>query len=593
MISQPLRLFPLLLFLFAINAPTDAQKVSFAHPLDPLTKEEISLASQILKDAGKATGNTRFSNIVLNEPPKAEVLNFKPGDAFRREAFVVTYDYENNKTHEGVVDLRSKTIKSWRDMPGLQPSYLNEDILRVISIVRADPEWQAAMRKRGITDFDNVQIEPWPAGYFAFPEEEGVRLIRGISYYRGDSKLAYARPIEGVIAVTDLNKKRVLKLIDDGVVPVPKAKADLDEKSVGPLREAPKPLQIVQSKGASFEIRGNEIRWQKWRFRYALHPREGLVLYTVGYEDQGKVRSILYRASLSEMVVPYGDPSVGWFFRNAFDEGEASIGHLAQPLEARNDVPENATLLNVAMDTDNGTGEDAPRRIAVFERDGGILWKHVDYLSNHNESRRARQLVLAYIATVGNYEYGFNWVFHQDGTLEMEALLTGVMSTRGVEPLTAANGHLNHSDCWQLVADGVAAPHHQHFFNFRLDFDIDGVSNTVVEQNTEALPPGKNNLYDGAFAMRETPLRREDEAQRQLNLSTQRRWRVINPSVKNDLGQSTGYLLLTGENSIPYAGINSSVRKRAGFINSHLWVTPYDPNEIYAAGYYINQGKGG
>src|SRR5262249_17827773 len=157
--------------------------------------------------------------------------------------------------------------------------------------------------------------------------------------------------------------------------------------------------------------------------------------------------------------------------------------------------------------------------------DGGIFWKHVDYLSNHNESRRARQLVLAYIATVGNYEYGFNWVFHQDGTLEMEALLTGVMSTKGVPPLSAGNSH--HSDFWHLVADGVAAPHHQHFFNFRLDFDVDGTNNTVVEQNTEAVPPGRTNQYNGAFMMREAPLRRESEAQRQLNLATERRWRVI------------------------------------------------------------------
>ena len=53
-----------------------------------------------------------------------------------------------------------------------------------------------------------------------------------------------------------------------------------------------------------------------------MHPREGVVLYRVGYEDDGKLRSILYRASLSEMVVPYGDPAPSWFFRGVFDEGE-------------------------------------------------------------------------------------------------------------------------------------------------------------------------------------------------------------------------------------------------------------------------------
>src|SRR3712207_8459874 len=54
-------------------------------------------------------------------------------------------------------------------------------------------------------------------------------------------------------------------------------------------------------------------------FRSGFTPREGLVLYTVGYEDGGKVRPVLYRASLSEMVVPYGDPRPGQWRKNAFD----------------------------------------------------------------------------------------------------------------------------------------------------------------------------------------------------------------------------------------------------------------------------------
>jgi primary-amine oxidase len=559
-----------------------------------LTKDEIALAAKLLKDGGNATNASRFQTIVLREPPKGEVLSYKTGDAFRREAFVIVYEREANQTFEAVVDVKGGKVVSWKEVPGVQPSFMLDDILIIQTAVRKDAQWQAAMRKRGIADFDKVQIEPWPAGNYGFKDEEGVRLIRALSYYRGESKMPYAHPVEGVIAVVDLNKKRVLKLIDEGVVPVPKADFDIDEKFVekswGKLREAPKPLQIVQPKGVSFELRGNEVRWQKWRFRYAMHPREGLVLYTVGYEDGGKIRSVMYRGSLSEMVVPYGDPSVGWFFRNAFDEGEAMVGSLALPLVEGIDVPENATLLSVSRANEAGTSFEAKNVIGIYERDGGVLWKHMDYLTQHNESRRARQLVLSYFANVGNYEYGFNWVFHQDGTLEMEALLTGVMSTKGVMPNAA---HDNYAGYGHLVADGVEAVHHQHFFNFRLDLDVDGTSNTVVEQNTEALPPGKDNPYNNAFVMKETALKTEAEAQRQLNLATHRRWRVINPNNKNTLGQPTGYLLSTGESSIPIAAVNSSVRQRAGFVNSHLWVTPQAPDEIYAAGLYINQSKGG
>lgn len=570
-----------------------AQLLNFAHPLDPLTKEEIALTAQVLKDSGKTTAASRFSIINLHEPPKAEVANFQPGASFRREAFAVVYERASNKTFEAIVDLRAQTVLSWKARPGAQPTALFEEDFLVQTLIRPHAEWQAALRKRGITDFSTVQIDTWAVGNFGFKEEEGKRLYRCVPYLRGKSKLHYTRPIEGLTALVDVSGKKVVKVVDTGVVPIPDTETDVDEAAVGALRAAPKPLQIVQPDGVSFEVRGHEIRWQKWRFRYAMHPREGLVLYTVGYEDQGRVRPILYRAALSEMVVPYGDPSEGWFFRNAFDEGEYGLGRLAVALEDKTDVPGNALLLDAIFPNEIGGVINAPRRLALYERDGGLSWKHVDYKTNENQSRRARQLVFSFFSVVGNYDYGFNWVFHQDGTLEMETLLTGAMSMKGVPPSHAETGHDSHSAYWHLVANGVAAPHHQHFFNFRLDFDVDGPQNTVIEQNTAALPPSKTNLYGSAFAMRETPLRRELQAQRQVNLATQRRWRVTNPAVKNALGEPVSYALVTSENSLPFASLSSSVRKRAGFLNAHVWVTQHQPDELYAAGYYINQSPGG
>src|SRR5205085_4577222 len=226
----------------------------------------------------------------------------------------------------------------------------------VQKIVENDPQWQAAMRKRGITDFKNVQVDAWASGFFGTADENGARTARAVSYYNEGTKNAYARPIEGIIAYVNLNTKRVYKLIDTGVVPVPKQTGDFDMKSVGPLREAVKPLQTVQPQGVSFAVNGNEVRWQKWRFRFSMTPREGLVLHTVGYEDEGRLRPILYRASLSEMVVPYGDPQAGWFFRNAFDEGEYGVGRLALALEPQTDTPDNAVTFDAVFPGETGGG---------------------------------------------------------------------------------------------------------------------------------------------------------------------------------------------------------------------------------------------
>src|SRR5262245_53857935 len=221
------------------------------HPLDPLGKEEIAAALEILKAGGKVTDASRFPMIALHEPPKDEVLNFRPGGTMRRQAFIVVYERGANKTFEAVVDLKSRRVLSFKEIPGVQPPMLLEDYILMQGIVRADPQWQEAMRKRGITDFQGVQLDPWSAGYFGFPEEEGRRIFRAVPHYKGSSKNAYARPIEGVVAFVDVSARKVLKLVDTGVVPVAKATSDLDVKSVGPLREVPKPLEIAQPHGAS------------------------------------------------------------------------------------------------------------------------------------------------------------------------------------------------------------------------------------------------------------------------------------------------------------------------------------------------------
>ena len=195
---------------------------------------------------------------------------------------------------------------------------------------------------------------------------------------------------------------------------------------------------------------------------------------------------ILYRGSLSEMVVPYGDPSGGWFFRNSFDAGELGLGLNAASLKPGVDCPENCTVFDAVFADSEGRPVPVPRAIALYERDGGIAWKHDE------EARRARDLVLGFVATVGNYDYGFDWIFHQNGSLEMRVALTGVMAAKAV-----ADGA--HDPYSHMVGKNLAAPHHQHFFTFRLDLDVDGPSpNRVVEMNS----------VPGAYRSREPVWRR-------------------------------------------------------------------------------------
>ena len=557
------------------------------HPLDSLTAGEIEVASTLLTAAPQFPAAAKFATIVLKEPPKNEVLAHAPGADVARHAFAVILDRQGNRTFEAVVDVKARRIISWAQVKGVQPGVMESEYDVMVRAVKSDPRWQAAMKKRGLDDLDMVQVDNWATGQVP-PQFQSRRLLRAVSYLKdAGSNNFYGRPIEGVVALVDMNAERVVELIDTGVVPLPPPSQGLDEKSTG-VREAPKPLTITQPNGASFTIAGQEIRWQKWRFRYTMHPREGLVLQTVGYEDGGRVRAILYRASLSEMAVPYGDPDKNWRWRSAFDVGEYGMGRLASSIEPNTDAPPNATLIDATFAGDDGKPYVLPKAVGIYERDGGMLWKHYEGYSRTNESRRARQLVIFFIATIGNYDYAINWIFHQDGVLEMDGALSGIMLPKGV---SHAKGGLHGSG--HLVAANVAAPHHQHFFNFRLDFDVDGPQNSVLEMNTSALPAGPNNPALNGMVMKETVFAREAAAQRHMSMAAARTWAVVNPSEQNALGSNTSYILVPGVNSFPYVGPASQVRRRAGFVNRHFWATRYHADELYAAGAYPNQSLGG
>jgi len=375
-----------------------------AHPLDPLNEREIALAVEILGASGKLPRNALFPMIALHEPTKEVVRDFRPGAPMGRHAFAVILGRQANQTLEAIVDLSEHAVVSWKHVPNVQPAVLTEEFDTVPAIVRQDARWRAAMDRRGITNYDDVVIDLWAPGTVPpTSAPDGTRLLRTLSYYRAKAKNPYARPIEGVVAVVNVNRRQVVDLVDTGVIPVASKSSDFGEKPVGPLRKAPKRLKTSQPAGKSFDI-----RWQNWRFRYALHPREGLVLYTVGCDDRGRLRPILHRASLSEMVVAYADPDKNWVFRNAFDEGEYGVGRLANTLVASKDAPDNAVHLDAVFADDAGKPYRHRGALAIYEADGGILWRHWEYHTDHKQARRARQLVLMYVATISNYDYSFS-----------------------------------------------------------------------------------------------------------------------------------------------------------------------------------------
>jgi primary-amine oxidase len=100
--------------------------VAVTHPLDPLTGEEIATAVGVVRGTGDLQRPV-FSLVVLVDPPKDVVVAFDPGDAIARRARVVATDRATRRTHEGIVDVVTGGLESWRVLDGMLPPIVDED----------------------------------------------------------------------------------------------------------------------------------------------------------------------------------------------------------------------------------------------------------------------------------------------------------------------------------------------------------------------------------------------------------------------------------------------------------------------------------
>jgi primary-amine oxidase len=561
---------------------------STIHPLDPLGAAEIAEAVAIVHAERTLGPRTRFVSVALREPTRPELRLHRQGVALERLAEIVLLDNDTGLTSEAIVSLSRANVVRWRDVPGVQPAVMLDEFYECELAVKADPGWQAAVRKRGVADFDLCMVDPWSNGHYGIAEDGRQRLVRALTWVRASPlDNGYARPIENLVTIVDLNAMKVVRIEDGEVVPLPPGDANYTDEAIGTVRTDLKSIEILQPDGPSFQVNGRDIQWQKWRLRVGFNAREGLVLYGITYQDGERERSILERASVCDMVVPYGDPRPHYNRRNAFDVGEYGVGVFANSLALGCDCLGEIYYFDACLNDSQGRPVQIANAICLHEEDVGVLWKHLDIRTGAVEVRRSRRLVVSFIATVGNYEYGFYWYFYQDGTIQLEIKMTGVVSN-GALPVG------EDAPPWgTLVAPGVYAPIHQHFFNARLDVAVDGPTNRVDEVQTVADPAGPENPLQNAFHEVVTPLTREVEAQRLINPLSARYWRITCPGSLNSFGRPTAYRLVPGENVLPFAAPDSPILKRAAFMTKHLWFTKYDPSERYATGNYPNQHPGG
>ena len=562
-----------------LTAETADIVTDFALP----TAQELQTVRTILADAGLFGDSIRVAYLGLLDPPRGAT-------EINRRFRVFLHDVSGAAPTDVIVSATHGTVESRvtldTALTGELP-VLEEEFGAVEDLLTTDARWLAALAARGL-DVATVRVAPLSAGVFEYPNEKGRRILRGLAFVQNfPEDSAWAHPIDGLVAYVDIVAKTVDQVLDFGVVPIPAEHGNFTDPALtGPLRETLKPISITQPDGVSFTVTGgNHIEWEKWSLDVGFDVREGVVLHNIGFRDGAKTRSIIRRASIAEMVVPYGDPAPVRSWQNYFDTGEYLVGQYANSLELGCDCLGEITYLSPVITDGFGNPREIRNGICMHEEDWSILAKHSDLWSGIEYTRRNRRFVISFFTTVGNYDYGFYWYLYLDGTIEFEAKATGVVFTSAY----AGKGYPYASE----IAPGLGAPFHQHLFSARLDMALDGDTNRVEEEDVVRVPIGPGNERGNAFTRQRTVLATELEGVRQADAAIGRTWHVSNPNSLNRLGEPVAYKLHPQGLPVLLADPESSVAQRAAFATKGLWVTRFAEDERYPTGDFVNQHAGG
>jgi primary-amine oxidase len=228
--------------------------------------------------------------------------------------------------------------------------------------------------------------------------------------------------------------------------------------------------------------------------------------------------------------------------------------------------------LDAHFPTRSGGLRTIKNAICIHEEDAGILFKHTDFRDDSVIVTRGRKLIIQQIFTAANYEYVVAWIFHQDGTIQPEIKLTGILNTYAMDPDEDTLG-------WGTqVYPGVNAHNHQHLFCLRIDANVDGPNNTVFMSDavpSDAPVGSPENFYGNGFYNRRTKLATTGQAMTDYSGATSRTWEIANTNKLNPFSKKpVSYKLVSREvpGLLPKEG--SLVWKRAPFARHAVHVTP-------------------
>ncbi|KAL8210113.1 hypothetical protein R6Q57_006845 [Mikania cordata] len=573
------------------------------HPLDPFTVSEINKIRSILSAYEPFSSSfPPVHTLSLDEPDKSQVLDWKAGDPLPpRKASVISFI--DGQTHLVTVDLNLEAVAGDVVSTGSgYPMITTEDQITASRVVFSDLEFNQSILARGV-DFNDLVCAPLSAGRFG-PDEEGRRMVKVQCFSSQNTPNFYMRPIEGLTVTVDVDKQEIVKITDTGRdIPLPKGtNTDYRYTTQSPFSEVSpetNPMSMEQPEGPSFTVEnGHTVKWANWVFHLKPDIRAGMIISQAMVRgENGEYRSVMYKGFASELFVPYMDPDQSWYFKSYMDAGEYGLGATAMALVELNDCPRYAYYMDGVFASADGRPYIQPNMICIFERYAGdIGWRHSEIPSmgfDIRESRPKVTLVARMAASVGNYDYIFDWEFQTDGLIRITVGLSGMLMVKATPYENLYNISDTDDIMGTLVSENIIGVVHDHYISFHLDMDINGPNNSFAKVNLvkEETLPGQSPRKSYLKAKRKVA-KTEDDAKIKLKLYDPSEFHVFNPAKRSRLGNPTGYKLVPSGTAASLLDLDDPPQIRAAFTNNQIWVTPHDRNEEWAGGLLVSQSKG-
>ncbi|CAL1396779.1 unnamed protein product [Linum trigynum] len=585
----------------AFALPFFSSLLSLSHPLDPLTPNEINQVQLIIQNSNLGSlPNLTFHFVDIAEPDKSDVIRWLNSNSQpkptkikppARQAKAVVR--AGGKTYELVLDLATNSIVSNHVYTGHgYPPLSFTELFQASKLPLKYSKFIDSIVSRGL-NISEVSCIPMTAGWYG--ETVTTRILRVNCFYRGGSVNVFARPIEGINLLVDVDTMRITSYSDRFRAPLPKSEGT-DFRSKKPAESS---IITYNISGPGFKIDGHNVRWANWEFHLSFDARAGVTISTASVLDPAtnKFRPVLYRGHVSETFVPYMDPTTEWYYRTFMDIGEFGFGRSADTLQPAIDCPASAVFLDGYVAGGDGKAQKMANVICVFERySGDVGMRHTEINVPGRVIRSGEpeiSLVVRMVATVGNYDYILDWEFKQSGSIKVGVDLTGILEMKATEQIYS-DGKTGNT-YGTLVTENAVAVNHDHFLTYYLDLDVDGNRNSFVKAKlqTARVPPSSNPPSPRRSYWTVVKETAKTESQGRVRVGAEpAELLVVNPNKRTRLGNQIGYRLITGQ---PVSSLLSDYdypQMRAGYTKYQVWVTAYNKSERWAGGFYADRSRG-